>query len=103
MRRVQKCASCGFPVSEGRSLCLDCEKKQADGKPVPAKLTLVSQDAEGAPVEGKETLPEGESEVLPPFLANAVPVKESWLADHVNVLAIIVLILGILVAVVVFR
>jgi putative methionine-R-sulfoxide reductase with GAF domain len=103
MRRVQKCASCGFPVSEGRSLCLDCEKKQVDGKPVPAKLTLVSQDAEGAPVEGKETLPEGESEVLPPFLANAVPVKESWLADHVNVLAIIVLILGILVAVVVFR
>jgi len=25
MRRVQKCASCGFPVSEGRTLCLDCE------------------------------------------------------------------------------
>ncbi len=27
MRRKQKCASCGFPVSEGRTLCLDCEKK----------------------------------------------------------------------------
>jgi len=25
MRRVQKCSSCGFPVSEGRTLCLDCE------------------------------------------------------------------------------
>jgi len=25
MRRIQKCASCGFPVSEGRTLCLDCE------------------------------------------------------------------------------
>ncbi|MGC2153656.1 MAG: GAF domain-containing protein [Terriglobales bacterium] len=25
MRRVQKCATCGFPVSEGRTFCLDCE------------------------------------------------------------------------------
>lgn len=25
MRRVQKCSACGFPVSEGRKLCLDCE------------------------------------------------------------------------------
>jgi uncharacterized Zn finger protein (UPF0148 family)/putative methionine-R-sulfoxide reductase with GAF domain len=25
MRRVQKCATCGFPVSEGRMFCLDCE------------------------------------------------------------------------------
>ncbi len=37
MRRVQKCASCGFPVSEGRTLCLDCEslermKLEADKK-----------------------------------------------------------------------
>ena len=27
LHRVQKCASCGFPVSEGRTFCLDCEKK----------------------------------------------------------------------------
>src|ERR1035441_2727312 len=32
MLRVQKCASCGFPVSEGRTLCLDCEKKESDKK-----------------------------------------------------------------------
>src|SRR6266436_4172727 len=30
MLRVQKCASCGFPVSEGRTLCLDCEKKDTE-------------------------------------------------------------------------
>ena len=30
MLRVQKCASCGFPVSEGRTLCLDCEKKERE-------------------------------------------------------------------------
>jgi hypothetical protein len=40
---------------------------------------------------------------VPAFLANAVPVKELWMANHVNLLAIVVLILGILVAVVVFR
>jgi hypothetical protein len=32
-----------------------------------------------------------------------VPVQESWLANHVNLLAVVVLIMGILVAVVVFR
>jgi hypothetical protein len=42
-------------------------------------------------------------EFVPAFLANAVPPQESWLADHVNLLAVVVLILGILVAVVVFR
>jgi putative methionine-R-sulfoxide reductase with GAF domain len=26
--QVRKCESCGFPVSEGRKLCLDCEKKK---------------------------------------------------------------------------
>jgi hypothetical protein len=42
-------------------------------------------------------------EFVPAFLANAVPVQESWLANHVNLLAVAVLILGIVVAVVVFR
>jgi putative methionine-R-sulfoxide reductase with GAF domain len=32
MLRVQKCASCGFPVSEGRTLCLDCERKSSHDK-----------------------------------------------------------------------
>lgn len=27
--RVQKCAACGFPVSQGRTLCLDCEAAQS--------------------------------------------------------------------------
>jgi putative methionine-R-sulfoxide reductase with GAF domain len=29
MHHGQKCAACGFPVSEGRTLCLDCEKLDA--------------------------------------------------------------------------
>ncbi len=81
MQRVQKCASCGFPVSEGRILCVDCEAKQRN---------------DSAPAE---TMP---AEFLPSF-ASAQPTEESWLANHVNLLAILVLILSIVVAVVVFR
>jgi putative methionine-R-sulfoxide reductase with GAF domain len=80
MLRVQKCASCGFPVSEGRTLCVDCEAKQSNDS-VPA-----------------ETMP---AEFVP--FASAQPAEESWLANHVNLLALVVLILSIIVAVVVFR
>jgi putative methionine-R-sulfoxide reductase with GAF domain len=120
MLRVQKCASCGFPVSEGRTFCLDCEKKsddekkqrpreQVNTKPAEQKL----ETASGAAVEslsadplhdaGAASAQSGLGEFVPAFLANAAPVKESWLANHVNLLAVIVLILGVLVAVVVFR
>jgi putative methionine-R-sulfoxide reductase with GAF domain len=118
MLRVQKCASCGFPVSEGRTLCLDCEKKdgektafekkqreQAQGQIEPQKIKQGEQDASsdaGGASAATSATPTPE-EFVPAFLANAVPPKESWLADHVNLLAVVVLILGILVAVVVFR
>lgn len=95
MLRVQKCASCGFPVSEGRTLCLDCEKKDRESQ-IEQHGIKREHDASSAPVAATE-------EFVPAFLANAAPVQESWLANHVNLLAIVVLILGILVAVVVFR
>lgn len=82
MRRVQKCAACGFPVSEGRTYCLDCERKE--GKP--------SASSEPVAIES-----------VPSFLDIPAPPEQSWLGNHVNLLAIVVLILGILVAVVVFR
>ncbi len=129
MLRVQKCASCGFPVSEGRTLCLDCERKdsektafekkqreQAQGQIEQQKIEQqkieqkinqgeqerdASSDAEGASASTSAT--STPDEFVPAFLANAVPPQESWLADHVNLLAVVVLVLGILVAVVVFR
>ena len=102
MLRVQKCASCGFPVSEGRTLCLDCEQKDAGKK---AREKEQGEIAHGEP--GQDTASASaaamEEEFVPAFLRNAVPARESWLANHVNLLAIVVLILGVLVAVVVFR
>ena len=122
MLRVQKCASCGFPVSEGRTLCLDCEKKdsektaferkqreQARGQIEQQKIEQKikqSEQATSSDAVGASAAPSASpapEEFVPAFLANAVPPKESWLADHVNLLAIVVLVLGILVAVVVFR
>jgi putative methionine-R-sulfoxide reductase with GAF domain len=99
MLRVQKCASCGFPVSEGRTLCLDCEKKDLEKKDA-TKLRQQETTATLAVAEPGVAAPE---EFVPAFLANAAPLQESWLANHVNLLAIVVLILAILVAVVVFR
>jgi putative methionine-R-sulfoxide reductase with GAF domain len=96
MRRVQKCAACGFPVSEGRTYCLDCEKKHENtsGQLRPVDPAASSEGAEAA---------SGSAEELPPFLANVVPVKESWLGNHVNLLAILVVLVGALVAYVVFH
>jgi putative methionine-R-sulfoxide reductase with GAF domain len=100
--RVQKCASCGFPISEGRTLCLDCERKDTGKK---AREKEQSEIAQGEPEQdtASATAAAMEEEFVPAFLANSPPVSESWLANHVNLLAIVVLILGILVAVVVFR
>jgi hypothetical protein len=86
MLRVQKCATCGFPVSEGRTLCLDCEKKGAHDKndkndkndkhdkttaakptarstdaAVPKHSTLLTQPAENDPVDKPLTSQSNES------------------------------------------
>jgi putative methionine-R-sulfoxide reductase with GAF domain len=129
MLRVQKCGSCGFPVSEGRTLCLDCEKKEnsikeQEKKQRKSEQAVLGQKAVQPEATGNDVGPSASpsslpvsstadaptatavsnsEEFVPAFLANAVPVKESWMANHVNLLAIVVLILGILVAVVVFR
>jgi len=93
--RVEKCSGCGFPVSGGRTLCLDCERKREAEKEELAPsgaMTGQSGEAQGA-----------NAELVPAFLANAKPMKQSWFADHVNLLAIAVLVLGIAVCIVVFR
>jgi putative methionine-R-sulfoxide reductase with GAF domain len=40
--KVRKCEACGFPVSEGRSLCLDCESARLSGdRPAPLASSQV--------------------------------------------------------------
>jgi len=140
MRRVQKCESCSFPVSEGRTLCLDCEKnnsekdrdrendrakkdleskriaKMQSGEP-PAEIKSAEKENSGSDTatadlpaadsatadSGTAVAPASAGEFVPAFLTAFPPGEESWLSNHVNLLAIAVLIMGILVAVVVFR
>jgi len=35
LRSLRKCKACGFPVSEGRTLCVECDEKQWRGQPLP--------------------------------------------------------------------
>lgn len=35
LRNLQKCQACGFPVSQGRTYCVECEEKQWRGQPLP--------------------------------------------------------------------
>jgi putative methionine-R-sulfoxide reductase with GAF domain len=109
MHLAQKCSSCGFPVSEGRTLCLDCEKKDGASKPREAEprqstteLTHLEVVSPGAP-QTEAADPAGQEEFVPAFLVKSPAVRESWLTNPVNLLAFVVLILCILVAVVVFR
>lgn len=96
LSRMQKCFACGFPVSEGRTLCLDCEKKKQP-EAVQKEIRPAQQ------LDTSFTAPPAQEEFVPAFLANAELVQPSWLSNHINLLALIVLILGIVVAVVVFR
>ena len=96
---LRKCEACGFPVSEGRQLCLDCEKKKALAQPSPAAPAAASAAVLKAPVR---PAPQQEPVVsdAPNFLRGGEE-EESWLAAHkLMVIAIAVAVIAI--AVVVF-
>jgi hypothetical protein len=97
MDRIRKCGACGFPVSEGRTLCIDCEEKQT------ANLAKAPETSEPAHDDGSETEVHAPDDSLPLFLANAAPVKESWLVGHIPLVTILVIMLGVLVAFLVLR
>jgi hypothetical protein len=41
LRNLQKCKACGFPVSQGRTLCVECEEKQFRGQLLPQAAASV--------------------------------------------------------------
>jgi len=40
LRNLQTCQACGFPVSQGRLLCVECEEKKWRGQPLPRKSAV---------------------------------------------------------------
>ena len=92
---LRKCETCGFPVSEGRRLCLDCEKK-AKEQEASASKPVVADVSAGEPPAPAEVL-------LTPTLTSDAPLfmssdqtESSWLADHkYMVIAIVLAAVGI--------
>lgn len=96
---LHQCRACGFPVSEGRTLCVDCEEKQDQNTD---QSPPVGQPARAEAIEADGHVPD-DDDALPAFLANAAPVKESWVANHIPLLATVAFVLAVLIAFVLFR
>jgi putative methionine-R-sulfoxide reductase with GAF domain len=100
---LRKCEACGFPVSEGRQLCLDCEKKKGRETATVAKTTASSAPGASSSPAQTSTLPAptniaGE---MPRFLGGEAE-EASWLSTHkFMVVAIVVAAVGIVVVLVV--
>jgi hypothetical protein len=61
LRNLQKCQACGFPVSQGRTFCVECEEKEWRGQRFPqpaagAALAQTSVETSG-PVSGELAIP----------------------------------------------
>jgi putative methionine-R-sulfoxide reductase with GAF domain len=95
---LRKCEACGFPVSEGRQLCLDCEKKRVSAQPVPAApapapAAVLTTPARPAPQQEQVVSD------APNFLGGGEE-EESWLAAHkLMVIAIVVAVIAIVIVV----
>jgi hypothetical protein len=77
---LKKCAACGFPVSEGRQLCLDCEKKKVQVPAAAAKAPAEDKASTSQAVEVPSGLQETAAET-PRFLSSEEE-EASWLATH---------------------
>jgi hypothetical protein len=45
LRNFKKCSACGFPISSGRTLCVECEEKQFRGQNFPKAAGTTVQPA----------------------------------------------------------
>jgi GAF domain len=52
LRNLQKCQACGFPVSQGRTFCVECEEKQWRGQRLPQPQTAPTPQT-SEPARGK--------------------------------------------------
>ena len=92
---LRKCKACGFPVSEGRQLCLDCEKKGAAQPPRPAPVQPIVAEPQPPAISSQSA--EQVDSPMPNFLGDQP--EESWIATHkLVVLAILIGIIAIVAA-----
>jgi putative methionine-R-sulfoxide reductase with GAF domain len=92
---LKKCAACGFPVSEGRQLCLDCEKKKVQVPAAAVKPRDAISNNQAVEVS-KASAPQEQTVEMPHFLSGDEE-GASWLAKHklmvlAMVLAVVVIV-----------
>jgi putative methionine-R-sulfoxide reductase with GAF domain len=98
---LRKCEACGFPVSEGRKLCLDCEKKKrrsgepVAGNTVPLALAGPADRALPATSPSAPIVSPGDEGLR--FLGQQVQ-ESSWLASHKYLVgALVIAVVGVVV------
>jgi GAF domain-containing protein len=64
LRNLHKCQACGFPVSTGRMLCVECEEKKWRGQLKVPQAGPPRQSAVTAPVAAVEAAPKAEVRVF---------------------------------------
>ncbi len=129
LRNLHTCQACGFPVSQGRAFCVECEEKQWRGQRLPQTSASVPQQAqpliENAPgipalrnppspqiaatqTAAKTKLPQPASQNLPVDASgpgNSVPFSssavqpESWLSANRYILGALIVVAMVLVAI----
>lgn len=88
---LKKCEECGFPVSEGRQLCLDCEKKKTGGAKASVSAAI-AQQSEAVGSSSAESM-----EVPGPSFLHSEEAEASWLSTHkFTVIALLLALIGIL-------
>ncbi|MGA7399987.1 MAG: GAF domain-containing protein [Candidatus Sulfotelmatobacter sp.] len=54
LRNLQKCQACGFPVSQGRDFCVECEERQWRGQRLPHPEVKSPKDKDKVQDNGKD-------------------------------------------------
>jgi hypothetical protein len=54
LRKLQKCQACGFPVSSGRTFCVECEEKHWRGEQLPQPACVVRDASHGETVPAED-------------------------------------------------
>jgi hypothetical protein len=117
LRNLQKCQACGFPVSQGRTFCVECEEKQWRGQRLPqpaanaapaqapGQSTGASNDpaAIESPAPSLSAVvdsptPQLASDNSAPFLSSAAP-SESWFAANKYILGALIVVAIVIAAI----
>ncbi|MGC2169856.1 MAG: GAF domain-containing protein [Candidatus Sulfotelmatobacter sp.] len=81
LRNLQKCQACGFPVSQGRTLCVECEEKQWRGQRLPSPAAGSGEPAFRPP----DAQPEAQPQVMRAAVnAAAIPVGRDSYSSHAS-------------------